>query len=226
MTPLRSILQMLRSCLDGLDEAGVRQVPVAIPFRATTAPTPTRAAERPPAPVAAPAPPAATPPPRPQPVAPPAAPPPPPRPVRRILALRCIRLSECGDKVPSDATAILVLCDHDELMERNRVLLLEMLKAIGYGVDGDPQPLAQPPELAGKAARILCLGNPALLALDPHGMDLGIVRGMWQQTPWGRMIASYPPSYLHDNPPGKKAIWLDLQNLLKDLKLDLPPRTR
>ncbi len=216
MTPIRSILQTLRSCLDALDEAGQRQIPVTIPFRATTAPTPTRAAERPPAP----APPA---PPRPQPVAPP---PPPPRPVRRILALRCIRLSECGDKVPSDATAILVLCDHDEMMERNRVLLLDMLKAIGYQMDGEAKPLAQPSELAGRGVRILCLGNPALLALDPHGMDLGIVRGMWQQTPWGRMIASHPPSYLHDNPPGKKAIWLDLQSLLKDLKLELPPRTR
>jgi hypothetical protein len=136
------------------------------------------------------------------------------------------RLPACGDTVEAASTRIVLVTEAHELWPPHLSLLQEILKAIGYECTGDAEPFTDGTLLTGRGARILAMGNPALQAVSTSGMDLKIVRGMWQQSPHGKLLSTYPPSTLTDNPRGKKAAWGDLQKLLADLKLDVPEWTR
>lgn len=135
-------------------------------------------------------------------------------------------MAECKDRQPAENTRIVLVTEANELEGDNRQLLSDILNAIGYELPSHTEPFNSPGELAGKGARILVMGNPALQAVSPAGMDLKIVRGMWQQTPQGKVLSTYAPSSLLENTQGKKAAWGDLQKLLRELDLDIPEWTR
>jgi len=146
-------------------------------------------------------------------------------PTLRVLKLE--RLAECADDLPAEETRILLVLDAAELEAPNRKLLSDMLYAVGYGLEqAEPITWDQQSPLEGTAERMLVMGNEALQATSSAGMDLQIVRGMWQQSPHGKLLSTFPPSYLQENTAGKKAAWSDLQKLLKDLELSLPDWTR
>jgi len=136
------------------------------------------------------------------------------------------RMPECGDTSGPEETRILLVVESGELEQKHGILLREMLKAIGYQSESPVRAYRENESLAGLGARVLVMGNTALQAVSTSGMDLAIVRGMWQQSTHGKLISTFPPSYLHDNPPGKKAAWGDLQKLLNDLGLEVPDWTR
>jgi hypothetical protein len=135
-------------------------------------------------------------------------------------------MEACGDTKPGDETRVVLVVETHELDPPHGTLLLEMLKAIGYEPETPPEPYRTGTVLADRGARVLVMGNTALQAVGTSGMDLSIVRGMWQQSPHGKLLSTYAPSYLDGNPPGKKAAWGDLRKLLGDLGLDVPEWTR
>ncbi|MDA3873568.1 MAG: hypothetical protein PF795_06380, partial [Kiritimatiellae bacterium] len=145
---------------------------------------------------------------------------------QRFIQAVLNRMTECQDRQPAENTRVLLVTEADELEGDNRQLLSDILNAIGYELPSQTESFKTPGELAGKGVRILVMGNPALQVVSPAGMDLKIVRGMWQQTPQGKVLSTYAPSSLLDNNQGKKATWGDLQKLLKELELDIPEWTR
>lgn len=224
MTKSASFIDTVCSYLEGLEESGRQQVPLSAPFAEPPAsqasPTPRPRQQPAPAPpLEAPASKAVMPkPPAPKAVAEPV--------TRKFIQALLNRMTECKDSQPAENTRVVLVTEADELDGDNRQLLSDILNAIGYELPSHPDPFCSPGELAGKGARILVMGNPALQAVSPAGMDLKIVRGMWQQTPQGKVLSTYAPSSLHDNNQGKKATWGDLQKLLKELDLDIPEWTR
>lgn len=150
-----------------------------------------------------------------------------PEPAEAALSVRVLqRMPECEDTLDPASTRIVLVTGTHEMEEKNGTLLQDMLKAIGYAPEGETRTYREGENLSGLGARVLVMGNDALRKVSTAGMDLGIVRGMWQQSPHGKLLSTYAPSYLHDNPPGKKAAWSDLQRVLKELSLDVPPWTR
>ncbi len=219
-------LETLESHLEGLREKGTSKVIWKGPMP-TTAKEPDPPGPRPRQQVTPPDVRVAEPP---QPVLPPSPPPPdetksvPPHSPLQVLRLK--RAAECQDSLPAEKSRILLVMNAAELEEPNRSLFSDMLTAIGYRLDeAEYLEWDQQTPLAGQAERMLVMGNDALQATSTAGMDLQIVRGMWQQSPHGKLLSTFPPSYLQDNPAGKKAAWSDLQKLLKDLGLLLPEWT-
>lgn len=224
-SPSRSsdLIETLSSYLTGLDETGTSSVELQTPFPVhAPLPPPPRPRQQP-----APVPPL-DPPPVEKSILPP---PPKPAPVARSVAEKLcwctlIRMTACHDTLPAEESTVVLVTGTAECADNNGTLLQQILKAVGYEMLGKPLQLTHPADLSGAGSRILVMGNQALQVVSPAGMDLQIVRGMWQTTPYGKLISTYPPSALHDNPVGKKAVWQDLKNLLKDLGLAVPDWTR
>lgn len=225
MTPPQSIslIDTLTSYLEGLDEAGLSTVPLAAPFPAAPPePPPPRPRQQP-----APIPPVEKPQ-APQPILPP---PPLPEPLvtpvaDKLVWCTLVRMAACEDHLPATETTVVLVTSAEDCRAEHGVLLEQILKAAGFEMLGKPMQFTQAGDLEGAGSRILAMGNQALQAVSTSGMDLRIVRGMWQSTPFGRLISTYPPSALHDNPAGKKAVWQDLKKLLQDLSLDIPDWTK
>jgi hypothetical protein len=224
MTHDLSFIDTLASYLEGLEESGHTQVLLDAPF--ADPPVPVAAPHARPRQQPAPAAPVDLP--KPTPVLPdPPAPPVVPKPAARKFVWAVLnRLHECNDSLPPEKTRVVLVTEAGEVEGENQKLLSEILKAIGYQLPAKPDPFNEPHDIANQGIRILVMGNPALQAVSPAGMDLKIVRGMWQQTPQGKMLSTYAPSNLIDNNDGKKATWGDLQKLLKDLELGIPDWTR
>lgn len=149
------------------------------------------------------------------------------RPADGLVSLLLERLPEClGPHTPEETRVLLVLDAHELAEPEYRKLLQTMLHAIGYPLPEPPQPVTALADCTDKACRILCLGEKANELFCTVNMGLNLVRGKWQTTPAGRMIATHAPSYLLNNPAGKRAAWSDLQKLLEDLGLTVPEWTR
>lgn len=219
--PSSTLIDTLHSYLEGLEEAGLAAVALQAPFAAAP---PAEPPERP----------------RQQPAAVPPVEPPiektilPPAPAaepvvkpvaEKLIWCTLMRMAACDDQMAATDSAVVLVTGAEECCGQHGALLQQMLKAAGYEMLGTPMQWTHPGDLAGAGSRILVMGNQALQAVSTAGMDLKIVRGMWQTTPFGKLISTYPPSALHDNPTGKKAVWQDLKNLLKDLSLEVPAWT-
>lgn len=137
------------------------------------------------------------------------------------------RLPECLENHAPDQTSLLLVLEDRELKPpETRELLQSMLYAIGYPLPDTPEAVTDITACANKACRIVCMGEKANELFCTLNMGLKLVRGKWQSSPAGRMIATYAPSYLVNNPTGKRAAWNDLQKILQDLGLSVPEWTR
>lgn len=216
------LAEILESYLLGLEDQGVQTLLLEHPFPSAAV------AAKPPRPRQQPAPVPPVDPPVEKPILPPG---PQPEPVTVPAADKpvwctLVRLEECGDSLDSSETMVVLVTVEEEMNGENGRLLKQILHAAGYSFHSKPLPLAHGEDLKGGGARILVMGNPALQKVSPAGMDLRIVRGMWQSTAYGKLIPTFPPSVLPDNPAGKKAVWQDLKKLLSDLNLEVPDWTR
>ena len=219
MNTLPQLLDLLTAHVDALREQGIDRVPFSVPLSIDPSPAAATANAAPtPPPASAPAPRTA-----PKPEAKSETKPTPPQ----LVWLALKRLPECNDTLPPEQTRIIIICQQSDLTAPHRDLLGKMLHSIGYPLpEIPPHPLETSADLHGKAQRILCFGPAAHAAISTLKMDLALVRGKWQNSPAGRMIATHAPAYLLNNPTGKKAVWTDLQTLLKDLGLTVPDWTR
>ncbi len=219
--PPSTLIDTLHSYLEGLDEAGVTSLTLQAPFPAAPPAAPPERPRQQPAgvpPVEIPVEKSILPPaPLADPVIKPTA--------EKLIWCTLLRMAACNDNMPAKDTAVVLVTGAEECRGEAGTLLQQMLKAAGYEMLGTPMQWTDPSDLTGAGNRILVMGNPALQAVSTAGMDLKIVRGMWQTTPYGKLISTYPPSVLQDNPTGKKAVWQDLKNLLKDLSLEVPAWT-
>lgn len=224
MNPPHAILSLIRSHLEGLEETGVSRLRLDGPFKKTASPA---SPERPNPRQVVQSTPVVPKEPEPDLLPKTEVPPVVPADAPSALTVRILtRMEACGDTVPTEESRVVLVIESHELEEENGRLLSEMLKAIGYEAATEDVPFREGDVLAGRGKRVLAMGNPALRAVSTSGMNLGIVRGMWQQSPHGKLLSTYAPSYLKENPPGKKAAWGDLQILLKDLRLEVPAWTR
>lgn len=222
MSPLpSSFLETLTSYLEGQEAAGLKEIPWNGP-RPSEAPRPAPPPPPPPAPEKAP--PlekrpveAALPPtPKQEPVVSPRAP--------TVCWARATRHPDCPSPDGPEGATLLIVADGEEFRDKAGALMKDMLHAIGFELSDACTPATDP--LPQDAARVLAMGNPGLQRVSKAGMELQIVRGLWQDTDAGRMIATYAPSAVEDSPSGKKTVWGDLQLLLEDLQLDIPEWTR
>jgi hypothetical protein len=224
MTLPSTILNTLTSHLTGLDEDGVVRVPVQKAFPKSHPPEQDRSVQpRQSVQTKKVLPPLKEPELMPRKAVTPVTPAKPAPPPLRVLILN--RHPDCQDSDPSPCRICLVT-DAGEIEGGNRKLLNDMIHAIGFVMPEESTSFSDYENLVNLGTRILVMGNIALQQVSSAGMDLQIVRGMWQQSIHGKLISTFPPSYLHDNPPGKKAAWGDLQKILADLGRDLPEWTR
>jgi hypothetical protein len=222
MSPVsESFLETLSSYLEGRKEAGVRSLPWNGPLPSEGEALPP---DPPPPPRPAPAPPLEKRPvepalpstPKADPVVVPSAP--------GISWIKATRHADCTDTEWPEDGWILVVSEQDEFEKEAGTLLKEMLHAIGFVPT--TAPTAHQDGIPPGAERVLVMGDPALQVISTAGMQLQIVRGLWQETTSGRMVATYAPSAVVDSPSGKKTVWGDLQLLLEDLRLEIPEWTR
>lgn len=220
---LRNVLQTLEAHILDLKDEGVRSVECLSPerFRTRRAAENSRPAPARPEPVPAPPPRAERPVSKPVPQSPAAN----ETALPAFILLTAYRTAACRDATPREETALSLFCEQRDLKDRESGdLLRAMLAAIGYTVEGEGVPVSSPAELKACQRHILCFGDAAQQQLSPMKMALSLVRGKFQNTPYGRMMALESPAKLHNNPTGKKAAWGDLKRVLQDLGLELPPR--
>lgn len=218
----QTLTQILSSYLKGVEEAGIVSLELAHPFPAT----PQAAPPKRPRQKTAQVPPVETPsakpilpsPPKPEALSVPDTP--------KIVWCTLKRCADCLDQVDAAQSSVVLVTSAEETVGEHGNLLGQILHAAGYERISKPLPLTHPDDLKGAGARILAMGNPALQEVSPAGMELKIVRGMWQTTPYGKLISTFPPSKLSNNPAGKKEVWQDLKNLLKDLQVEVPHWTK
>jgi hypothetical protein len=232
---LSTLLNTFEQFIQDLQDQGLRTVPCSGPLPSVSPAAPSVAAQvparnTPPAVTAEPTAPSApvrTPEPPMRKEAPDFPPAPEEKDLSGLVMLLLERLPECLEGRPPEDTRILLVVESGELSEpQNRELLQSMLYAIGYPLPAAQRPVSELRECTSPVQRIVCMGEAANDHLCTVKMGLSLVRGKWQDTPAGRMIATFPPSYLQDNPTGKRAAWGDLQKLLKDLGLSMPEWTR
>jgi uracil-DNA glycosylase len=142
----------------------------------------------------------------------------------RICWIRATRHPDCPASASGDEPTLLVVSDEEEFSGEAGALLDEMLHAIGFVRSSEPAGAAS--GLPGDASRVLMMGNDALQAVSDAGVDLQLIRGLWQPLSAGRGLATYAPSAVTDSPSGKRTVWNDLQHLLEDLSLEIPEWTR
>jgi DNA polymerase len=72
---------------------------------------------------------------------------------------------------------------------------------------------------------ICCLGKPAMMALlnPPPSMSLGRMRGKFHRYRDSQVIVTYHPAYLLRNPAAKRDTWEDIQMLMREMGIEIPP---
>ena len=71
---------------------------------------------------------------------------------------------------------------------------------------------------------ICCLGSVAAQALLQTTQSVGRLRGQIHQYQGAKVLVTYHPSYLLRFPEAKKEAWQDIQRLMREMGLPLPPK--
>jgi uracil-DNA glycosylase family 4 len=71
---------------------------------------------------------------------------------------------------------------------------------------------------------IVGLGTFAVQALLKVKTPISKLRGQWQQVRGTRMMPTFHPAYLLRNPADKRLVWADIQEVMKFLGQQIPPR--
>lgn len=80
-------------------------------------------------------------------------------------------------------------------------------------------------QLAAIQPEFLCLlGAVAAHNLLETTTPIGRMRGQWYDYQGIRVMCTYHPAYLLRNPPAKKDTWQDIQMLMGEMGLEVPPR--
>lgn len=67
---------------------------------------------------------------------------------------------------------------------------------------------------------VVSLGGTATQFLLRRSEPLGRLRGRWHDVDGHRLMPTYHPAYLLRNPPGKRAVWEDMQKVMKLMGLE------
>jgi uracil-DNA glycosylase len=71
---------------------------------------------------------------------------------------------------------------------------------------------------------IVCLGAIAARSLLKRDTPVGQMRGRFYQYRGARVLVTYHPSYLLRNENAKRLVWEDMQLLMRELGISLPPK--
>ncbi|HZP46414.1 MAG TPA: uracil-DNA glycosylase [Candidatus Binataceae bacterium] len=71
---------------------------------------------------------------------------------------------------------------------------------------------------------IVGLGTFAVQALLKVKTPISKLRGRWQEVRGVRLMPTFHPAYLLRNPADKRLVWMDIQEVMRELKLPLPRR--
>ena len=71
---------------------------------------------------------------------------------------------------------------------------------------------------------ICCLGSVAATALLASKSSLGRLRGRLHPWRWAQVLVTYHPAYLLRNPAAKRQVWEDMQLLMREMGIVIPPR--
>jgi len=132
------------------------------------------------------------------------------------------RMAACGDATPSELHRLVIVSDEKSFQGAPGDLLRNILKAAGYELITEPAVFSEHIELASHAPRMaLLMGEPALQAFRPRGTVL-LARGKFKEVDGMETFCTFDTSYIEKQSSTKKAVWTDMQNLLKRLELPLP----
>lgn len=68
---------------------------------------------------------------------------------------------------------------------------------------------------------ICCLGSVAATALLDTKLSIGKLRGEFHTWRWAQVLVTYHPAYLLRNPPAKRLVWEDMQQLIAEMGIEL-----
>lgn len=149
-----------------------------------------------------------------------------PRPVRSSAAtplkqVICRRLSICQDSPEQAGMQIRLVAAESNFKGDAGRLLLQMLTAMGY------EPIARGTSFEPDAVFEwnLALGPEALDALLGKSTSLIMMRGKLLSSARGAVLATLGPVSVGENRDSKRTVWGDLQTLIKQMGLSLPPKT-
>ena len=131
------------------------------------------------------------------------------------------RVPECGG--PDANTQLAFIGEAEEFNGPAGGLLAKMLYAMGYQLEAERKTWANETDSPHTLAT-LALGQQALDRTAGKRSSLTMMRGRPFTSPAGnKVIPTFTPSYLNQNPAAKKAMWKDMLAMLEQLQLDLPP---
>lgn len=71
---------------------------------------------------------------------------------------------------------------------------------------------------------IICLGKVAVTCLLQRSEPIGQLRGKWHSYGNIPVMPTFHPSYLLRNQPAKKDVWMDIQEVMRKLKIPVPAK--
>ncbi|MFT7511800.1 MAG: hypothetical protein ACI9QL_001007 [Candidatus Omnitrophota bacterium] len=132
------------------------------------------------------------------------------------------RMPECNDELPVLQTRLAVVSTADAFEGEPRELMDKILRAVGYAFVDAPQQMESVPQIVDLTPlAILSMGNPALKVFMPRG-DISMMRGRWKKIHGVDMLCTFDPVYISSQSASKKAVWSDVQGLIKRMELNLP----
>jgi hypothetical protein len=147
---------------------------------------------------------------------------PPPREPREIRFALAERMPGCGDQRPAEQTRLVVVSEAAAFESEPGELLDNILKAVGYAFVDGPQQMEGESQLVDLAPRvILSMGNSALKTFVHRG-DISMMRGRWKTFHGIDVLCTFDPVYILSQDARKRAVWSDMQDLIKRLDLHLP----
>lgn len=147
---------------------------------------------------------------------------PPPPDTRDIRFALAERMSVCKDQRPAGQTRLVVVSEAAAFESGPGELLGRILKAVGYAVVDGPQQMESESQLVDLAPRaILSMGNSALKTFVRRG-DISMMRGRWKTFHGIDVLCTFDPVYIGSQDARKRAVWSDMQDLIKRLDLHLP----
>ena len=145
-----------------------------------------------------------------------------PKPAANLHFALAERMAACGDATPSELHRLVIVSDEKSFQDGPGEVLGNILKAAGYELISEAAGFSEVSELNSHAPRLaLLMGEPALQAFRPRGTVM-LARGKFKEVDGLDTLCTFDTCYIEKQSGTKKAVWTDMQNLLKRLELPIP----
>lgn len=143
------------------------------------------------------------------------------KPPPSLLHLRATRMAECGDG-GEDGYPMLLIGEERHFSPEDLEVLGGMLHAIGYAMEGEPEPLRKARPGESRPRVVLTLGHAATQHVVENKQPFSVIMGRWHERKGLPVMPIYDAPTLRESRSSKKRAWQDLLVMLDRLELPLP----